>query len=163
MKSQSAWRSPWVITFLMMGFTIIAANVYLITTAASNAPSLVAENYYERGQDFEKNMLKKRAKDPGWLMQLEPPQKLEWNKPSIFVFTLQGKEGQVVNPDSVFLHAYRPSDARADFSIEMKRMKTGTYQAEFTFPMKGAWDVLASATQGEDEFSVSYRAFVADK
>lgn len=163
MKTQSAWRSPWVLTFLMMGLTIIVANIYLIITAAEHAPSLVAENYYERGQDFEKNMLKKRAKDPGWLMQLDAPEKLEFNKPSRFVFTLQSKQGEVVNPDSVFIHAYRPSDANADFSVEMKRMNSGTYQAEFIFPMKGIWDVLASVTQGEDEFSVTYRAFVEDK
>lgn len=163
MKGQSAWRSPWVLTFLMMGFTIIAANVYLIITAAEHAPSLVAENYYERGQDFEKNMLKKRAKDPGWLMELEAPKKLEWNQPATFVFILQGKAGEVVNPDSVFIHAYRPSDAKADFSVEMMRMNSGTYQAEFTFPLKGHWDVLASVTQGDDEYSVTYRAFVEDK
>ncbi len=163
MKTQSAWRSPWVLTFLMMGFAIIAANVYLIITAGANAPSLVAENYYERGQDYEKNMLKKRARDPGWTMELTPPNNLEWQKPAKFVFTLQGQDGEVVNPDSVFIHAYRPSDSDADFSIKMEKMNAGTYQAEFVFPLKGAWDVLASVAHGEDEYSVTYRAFVADK
>lgn len=162
-KAQSPWRSPWVLTFLMMGAIIIAANVYLIMIAGKNAPSLVADNYYERGQDYEQNMLKKRARDPGWTMQLEPPKKLTLGEAATYMFTLQGKDGAIVNPDSVTIHAYRPSDADADFSVPMKQLDVGTYTAEVTFPLKGAWDVLASVAHGEDEFSISLRAFVEEK
>lgn len=159
-KVQSAWRSPWVLTFIGMALIIVAANVYLILIASDNAPSLVAENYYERGQDYEHNMLKKRARDPGWEMSLAAPEKLVYQQPMNYRFTLMGKEGESVHPDSVIIHAYRPADASADFSVPMQAMGAGEYRATVTFPLKGAWDVLASVKQGEDEFSVSHRAYV---
>lgn len=143
-----------------MAVIIIAANINLIMLAGDNPPNLVAENYYERGQDYEKNMLKRLARDPGWEMSLQPPEALTLNQPSSFQFTVVGDDGQEALPDSVVLHMYRPSDAKADFSVPMTLLGAGTYTAEVTFPLKGAWDVLASATQDDHEFSVSYRAFV---
>ena len=161
-KMQSAWRSPWVIGLSVMGVIFVVANFYLIYLAGDRAPSMVAENYYERGQDYEKNMLKRLAKDPGWNMTLTPPVKINLKKPAEFLFNLLDKEGKVVTPDSVTLFAYRPSDAKADFSAEMNRLAPGNYQVTTQFPLKGYWDLLASVKSGEEEFNVSLRIFVEE-
>ncbi len=160
-RTQSAWRSPWVIGFTLMGVIFVAANVYLIWIAGDRAPSMVVEDYYERGQDYEKNMLKRLAKDPGWVMELTPPEKIVMNTEAEFGFVLMDKEGGVVNPDSVTIYAYRPSDADADFSVPMQRLSTGNYRASLAFPLKGVWDLLASVKEGEDEFNVSHRIHVS--
>ncbi|OMH38748.1 FixH family protein [Motiliproteus sp. MSK22-1] len=161
-KIQSAWRSPWVIGLTVMGVIFVTANFYLIYLAGDRAPSLVAENYYERGQDYEKNMLKRLAKDPGWKMTLTPPAKISLKQPAEFQFSLLDKEGKVVTPDSVTLFAYRPSDSRADFSTEMSRLAPGNYQVKTQFPLKGYWDLLASVKDGEEEFNISLRIFVEE-
>ncbi len=160
-STQSAWRSPWVIGFILMAVIIIAANVYLIWIAGNRAPSLVAENYYERGQDYEKNMLKRMAQDPGWNMELVAPEKLVLNQPGEFAFTLFDQQGKVVNPDAVVLHVYRPSDAGADFDVPMTKLSAGHYRAALVFPLKGVWDLLASVKVGDKEFNVSQRINVS--
>lgn len=159
-KTQSGWRNPWVIGFIVMGIIFVGANINMIYLASTRAPSLVSENYYERGQDYEKNMLKRLAKDPGWHMQLTPPATVTMSHPAVFVFTLEDKQGKFVDPDSVILRAYRPTDSSADFSEPMKKLSAGNYQAEVKFPLKGEWDLLVSVVEGEDEFNVSQRMSV---
>lgn len=162
-KTQSGWRSPWVIGFIMMGVVLVSANAYLIYLADESAPGLVADNYYERGQDYEQNMLKRMAKDPGWDMQLKAPSSVVLNQNAKFIFTLEDKEGRFVDPDKVVFYAYRPSDVNADFSVPMSKLSAGNYEVEVKFSLKGNWDLLASVVKGEDEFNVSQKLYVKEK
>ncbi|MEH6628138.1 MAG: FixH family protein [Motiliproteus sp.] len=159
-KAQSGWRSPWVIGFIVMGIIFVGANINMIYLAGKNAPSLVSENYYERGQDYEKNMLKRLAKNPGWHIQLVPPTAVILDQPAIFALTLEDKHGKFVDPSSVVLRAYRPTDASADFFVPMVKLSAGNYQAEMVFPLKGKWDLLASVIEDDHEFNVSQRISV---
>ena len=154
---QSAWRSPWVIGIGVMIVIFLAANAVMIFLATGRGPGLVVNDYYSRGQDYEQNMLKRLAKDPGWSMTIEAPGFVDVAKPSVFRYRVATKEGAAVTPDTVVLHAYRPSDAKADFSAPMTRGEDGVYQVEVSFPLKGVWDVLVSATQGEEEYSTHRR------
>lgn len=159
-KSQSAWRSPWFLGLILLGIVFVGANVYLIWLAGTSAPDLVADNYYERGQDYEKNMLKRMARDPGWEMELLPPKSVKMSEPAEFTLTLRGKDGSIVNPDAVILYAYRPSDADADFVLSMTSVSAGQYKVDASFPLKGIWDLIASVKHGEDEYNLSYRLYV---
>lgn len=154
----SAWRSPWVIAWVAMVVIFFSMNMIMIFMAADNNPGLVVDNFYERGQDYEKNMLKRRARNPGWNMQLELPNLIEQvNQPVTCRLTVHDKSGQPVTPESVTFYAYRPSDAGQDFSIPMGQIKPGVYEAEIRFPLLGAWDTLVSVKQGEDEYSTPQR------
>ena len=153
----SAWRSPWVIAWVSMVVIFFTMNMVMIYMAADNSSGLVVDDFYKRGQDYEKNMLKRQARDPGWNMRIQLPKKIEIDQPVICRFKVTDKSGQPVQPDSIHFYAYRPSDNKADFSLPMKEVEPGVYEAEVSFPLLGAWDILVSAKQGDDEFNTPKR------
>jgi len=158
---QSAWRSPWVIAWVAIVLVVLAVNVFMISLAIDANPGLVVDDYYERGQSYEKNMVARMAKDPGWKMGITVPEALPLAAPALIQFSLTTKEGGEVAPDSVIFYAYRPSDANQDFSIPMKQLAPGRYQAEVTFPLKGVWDTLVSVQKDGDEYNEAQRVIVA--
>lgn len=153
----SAWRSPWVIAWIAMVVIFFTMNVIMIYLATDNNPGLVVEDFYERGQDYEKNRLKRMARDPGWVMRIQLPRKIEIDQPVNCRFSVKDKAGNPVSPESVIFYAYRPSDKDADFSVPMQEVEPGLYTAEVSFPLMGAWDTLVSVKRGEDEFHTPKR------
>jgi nitrogen fixation protein FixH len=153
----SAWRSPWVIAWVAMIVIFFTMNGIMIYLAKTNNPGLVVEDFYERGQDYEKNMLKRQARNPGWQMKVDLPRKIGVDEAVICRFTVSDNEGVPVDPTAVVFHAYRPSDAKQDFSVPMQQVGPGHYEAEVRFPLLGAWDILVSAQQGEDEYNTPKR------
>ncbi len=143
-KQDSAWRSPWVIGWMALLVVFLIANGIMIYLAVDRNPGLVVDDYYERGQDYEKNMLKRQANDPGWDMQVEIPSEIVLAKSVLINFTVRDAEGRPVNRDKVTFFVYRPSDAKQDFSVPMQRIDDGLYEAKVTFPLLGTWDVLVS-------------------
>jgi len=150
---QSPWRSPWVIAWVGMLVAFVLVSGYRVYLAIQTNPGLVDENYYERGQDFERNRLKKMARDPGWKMKLEEPKMVDIGKPARYRFRVTDKTGIPVVPDSVTFYVYRPSDAKMDFSVVMQQVGAGEYEADITFPLLGLWDILVSVNNGEDEYN----------
>ena len=156
-KKQSAWRSPWVLAWAGMLLVFVSVNAVMIYFAESGGPGLVVDNYYERGEDYEENMLKKLAMDPGWQTTIEAPDFVGVEAPSHFGFNILTKEGQPAIPDSVVFYAYRPSGKVHDFSVPMEKDVAGHYQADISFPLKGIWDIVVAAKFGEEEYHASYR------
>ncbi len=157
---KSAWRSPWVIGWVVMVVIFFTMNAIMIYLAQTNNPGLVVEDFYERGQDYEKNMLKRQARNPGWQMKVEFPKKIEPNEPFTCRYSVTDKEGVPIDPSEVTFYAYRPSDAKQDFQLPMKRVGPGLYEAEVSFALKGVWDTLVSVKQGEDEYNTPQRVSV---
>ena len=156
-KSTSAWRSPWVIAWIGILVAFVLVSGFRIYLAVATDPGLVVEDYYERGQDYEDNLLKRLARDSGWNMQIEAPKTVDVAKPAVFGFRIKDNEGNPVNPDAVVFYVYRPADAELDFSLPMRQMAPGYYQAEVSFPLLGVWDILVSAKSGDDEVNHPYR------
>lgn len=156
-EKKSAWHSPWVIGWLVMVAIFFTMNMIMIYLAKSNNPGLVVENFYERGQDYEKNMLKRQARDPGWQMVVALPKKIGVDEAVACRFTVTDKAGAPVEPDAVTFYAYRPSDAKQDFNLPMQKIGPGLYETEVRFPLMGAWDTLVSVKHGEDEYSAAKR------
>jgi nitrogen fixation protein FixH len=119
------------------------------------------EDYYERGQDYERTMVSRLARDPGWLMNLDVPETIAAGEIHRLHFVLVDKAGQPVVPDRVTLFAYRPSDASRDFSLDMEPEGEGRYKAEISFPLIGVWDLLVSVRAGADEYNLGERISVA--
>ncbi len=140
-----------------MVVVFVTINMIVIYLAQSNNPGLVTEDFYERGQDYERNMLKRQARNPGWEMKVHLPKKIGVDEVVTCRFTVTGKDGALVELSEVVFYAYRPSDVIQDFSVPMKKIGPGIYQAEVSFPLKGAWDTLVSVKQGEDEYNTPKR------
>ncbi len=155
-KSQSALRNPWVLFWISIPLTVVIVNVTMIILSLDR-PGLVVDNYYERGRDYERNMLSRMAKDPGWEQRIEAPRFVDVNVPAPFHFRVTDQEGEPVTPDEVIFRAYRPADARADFEVPMQKIEPGMFSADITFPLLGVWDILVSTVSGEDEFNTAYR------
>ncbi|MEJ1298281.1 MAG: FixH family protein [Candidatus Sedimenticola sp. (ex Thyasira tokunagai)] len=156
-EKQSPWRSPWIIGWMSMLVIFVAANIVMIYLAIDDSPGLVVDDYYERGQDYEENMLKRQARDPGWKMKVIAPEFVDIGKPALFSYKVTDKEGNPATPDSVTFYVYRPADKDLDFSVPMKQVEVGFYQAEVTFPLLGVWDILVSNKVGEDEYNQPHR------
>ncbi len=143
-KTDSAWRSPWVIGWMTLLLVFLIANGIMIYLALDGNPGLVVDDYYERGQNYEKNMLKRMANDPGWDMQVTIPGVVQVATPVLVNFTVKDAAAKPVNRDKVTFYVYRPSDAKQDFSVPMQRIDDGLYEARMSFPLPGSWDVLVS-------------------
>jgi nitrogen fixation protein FixH len=164
-SSKKALTNPWVLGWLVAVFLVFVINVVFISTAIVTNPGLVEENYYEKGQNHEKNFQTKLATRArlGWKMALRPPQQVLQNQPTNIYFNLQDKSGSQLNVDKVLLTAYRPSDANADIHLTMENIGQGSYLATLNLPLKGLWELQATAYKGEDSFNTILRLDVSDK
>ncbi len=156
-EKKSSWKSPWVWTIVGMLSVFVTANIYTLFLAGDSSPRLVNEDYYKRGEDYEENLLKRMARDPGWKMDIQAPEYIDVAVPVKFGFSVFSKDGVPVEPDAVTFYAYRPSGGEHDFSKVMEKEEAGHYKVEVSFPLKGVWDILVAARRGEDEYQASYR------
>ncbi|MCW8890737.1 MAG: FixH family protein [Sedimenticola sp.] len=156
-EKQSPWRSPWILGWMGLLVVFLLANFVMIYLAVDRSPGLVVDDYYERGQDYEKNRLKRQARNPGWKMKLKAPEFVDVAVPAHYSIKITDKAGHPVSPDSVTFYAYRPADAKLDFSVPMQVVDSGVFEAEVTFPNLGVWDILISAKLGEDEYNLPHR------
>jgi nitrogen fixation protein FixH len=156
-KPLPAWRSPWVIAWIALVIAVLGVNLTMVYLAITTNPGLVVNDYYERGQHYERTMVSKVAADPGWEMQADVPRDIKAGERSVIRFFLVDKAGQPVKPDGVRFFAYRPSDAAEDFSLTMTEEGAGRYMAEVTFPLIGIWDTLIAVTSADKEYSLGKR------
>lgn len=156
-KPLPAWKSPWVIAWVGLVVAVLGVNGVMVYLAVATSPGLVVENFYERGRHYERTMLSKDVRNPGWTLRADIPQEIVAGVPSAIRFFLVDKAGQPVTPESVELFVYRPSDAARDFSVVMTQEGPGRYLANVSFPLIGAWDTLVAVRHDEDEFHVGHR------
>lgn len=159
-KKEKALQSPWVLFWIAMFVVFVSANMVMIFLA-TDRPGLVAEDYYDRGQDYEENMIKRRNRRPDWKMEIHPPGKVFLNKLAFFEFTVTDAEGNPPALDQVIFRVYRPSSSKYDFELPMEQTGEGRYQVNATFPLPGVWDILVSTVTGEDEWNTAHQLFVA--
>ncbi len=162
-KSNSPWRNPWVLGMIGMLAVFVSANFYMIFVSASGGPGLVVDNYYERGENYEKTMLKRMTQDPGWKAKLQSPESIEVGKKQIINVIVTDKETKPVNKDSAVFNAYRPSDKSQDFSLPMRRIDDGLYEVEVSFPLPGVWDLLVTLAHEDIEVNLPQRISVGKR
>ncbi|QGU33569.1 FixH family protein [Thermochromatium tepidum] len=157
LQPNAALRNPWVLGWIGLVALVLGVNLVMVYLAFATNPGLVNADYYERGRNYERTVLTRQARDPGWLIRADIPASLQVGQTaSIRVFFVD-RAGQPVDPEAVTFHAYRPSDAARDFSLTMNREGRGRYGVETAFPLIGVWDTLIVARLGADEFSISER------
>jgi len=160
-RSNSPWRSPWVLGWIGLVATVLVVNVTFVYLAFATNPGLVNDDYYERGRQYEKTLVSRLAKDPGWTLHADVPDDLRAGEAATILITLVDKTGQPVIADQVRFYAYRPSDKAQDFSAPMVATGLGQYSVRVLFPLFGVWDGLIAVRQGDDEVTIGERIRVA--
>jgi nitrogen fixation protein FixH len=161
-KQQHWYKSPWLIGWLFLVLTVLIVNGYMIYQSMNDFPGLVVDDFYERGQDYEENILKKLENNQKWVTEFKLGE-FKANQASVIGFSLKDKDGKAADVDKITLFAYRPSNAKQDFSIAMSLSEDNTtYQASISFNQKGKWDLLASVVINGTEVNYARSIFVKD-
>ncbi|GAB4294344.1 MAG: hypothetical protein Kow0083_07390 [Methylophaga sp.] len=157
-ENPQALRNPWVLGLLVFLGVFLSANAVFIYLAFSSPPNLVVKDFYEKGQAYAETQERiARQKALGWSGMLMVPPNSRVNQIQTYEAVITGKNSVGLALDSVRFFAYRPSDARADFSVDMKKYDQGRYMAEVSFSLPGTWDILVEAKRGEDEYIMTRR------
>ncbi|MCX4188288.1 FixH family protein [Methylophaga sp. OBS4] len=157
-ENSQAMRNPWVLGMLTFLFVFLAANAIFIYLAFESPPNLVVKDFYEKGEAYEQTRERiAEEKSLGWSGVLMVPTKSRVNQTQTYEAMITGKNSAGLLLDSVTFFAYRPSDARADFSAEMQKSGHGSYVTDISFNLPGTWDIIVEAKQGESEFVITRR------
>ncbi|MBF0291390.1 MAG: FixH family protein [Nitrospinae bacterium] len=159
----SALASPWVWGFIGLISVALMVNMTMAYLAVSTSPGLVAKDYYERGKSFEKRATLQSATLDRlqWKLSLSAPEKITAGEKVTFNLTAQGADGLPAKAATARLFAYRPSDAKADFSSPMTHVEGSGYVADAVFPLKGVWDIIVTVSDGDGHADVIRRISVA--
>lgn len=161
-NSQAWFKSPLLLGWLFLVITAMAGTIYMVIQANSGFPGLVVDDFYERGQNYEENILTKLENNEKWTTDFQVPEIIQ-NKSISIIFSINDKNGKPASAEKIILFAYRPSNAEKDFSAPMNLSDDqGTYQANMTFDSKGKWDLLASVTIDGTEVNYAKSIFVKD-
>jgi len=162
-SNKRAFRNPWVIGWTAMVVIVLGANIGMITMAVVTNPGLVNADYYEKGKQFERNVVSRQQERAaiGWDMALNLPQRLRMAEKATLSFQSADAEGRPLAGAEVKLFAYRPADKAADFSLPMTEVAPGRYEAEVGFPLKGLWDLIVHVERGGKELDLPRRIHVA--
>ena len=166
-NKQSWYKSPWVIGWLLLVCTVLAVNAYMIFQSVNEFPGLVVDDFYERGQNYEENILTKLENNEKWTTEFQIAE-IHQNESTAIIFSIRDRDGKPASPEKITLFAYRPSNAKKDFSAPMTlsddQLLNGekAYQVNMTFDSKGKWDLLASVIIDGTEVNFAKSIFVKD-
>lgn len=161
-ENSDARKNPWVLAlFVMVGVFLLVNLVFIVMAVISN-PGLVVDDYYERGRDYEKNVVSRhRAHDTlNWQTRLELPQHIESGAQNMFRFSAVDERGVFIMDADVRFVIYRPSDAAADFELPVNQVAPGLYQTPVHLPLPGVWDLTVKVRHNEDVYYQTRRLFV---
>ncbi len=161
-SNSQALKNPWVLGFLAFLFTFLMVNSIFIYFAFTSPPNLVVKNFYERGKAYEQTQQRiVKAKGLGWSGIIIEPETMRVHKTQTYEVLFHGKNSSGLDVNVVTLHAFRPSDARADFSLNMIKKHTGVYYASLSFNLPGIWDLIIEASLGEQQLVVTKRVVIS--
>lgn len=157
--SPRALQNPWILAWLGVIVVFLLVNLIFIVYAFVTSPGLVAEDYYDKGQNFEQNVLKMRAaqKALGWETKLATPETIVINRTDTYRFSAVDARGVPVMDAHVTLVAYRPSDADADIELPLRQVAPGQYQGRLSLPLPGIWDINISVQDGDNNYQTGRR------
>lgn len=142
---------------------VVMVNLTMIYLAITTSPGLVVKDYYERGEHYGATLEKEaQEKHLGWTVELTPPSPIRLGHPQPWLIAATDRYGLPLRADSAVLYAYRPSDARADFSVPLEQVTAGQYRGEPLFRLKGVWDLIISVRKGVNRYRLTRRIWVEE-
>lgn len=161
-SNKRAFRNPWVLGGLALIGTVLAVNITMITLAITTNPGLVSQDYYERGRYNERHYVQRVAERSalGWTANLEVPASVQRGATQTYRVVVVDRIGEPLRGAAVTLNAFRPSDAKADFSLRLEEVGAGIYQVPVEFQLKGIWDLLIEVKQDDQTLELPRRITV---
>lgn len=165
LSNKSAMRNPFFLGLIGSIVIVVLVNAAFITIAKQTNVGLVEEGYYERGRDHERNFIKRQEaiNSLQWTIGFNIPEKIYQNAVAPYRVSLVDEVGVPVKGAVIQLHAYRPSDAKADFDTTMVEIYPGTYEANIRFAMKGTWDLKVAIHHEEEIYPIDRRISVLSR
>lgn len=161
-QKQPWYKSPWVIGWLLLVIIVLSVNTFMIYQSMNNYPGLVVDDFYERGQDYEENIVKKLENNQRWKTEFKIVP-VHVNKQTVVAFAILDQQGKPALAEKITLFAYRPANAKKDFSVVMDLSADKKfYQSTLVFDSKGKWDLLASVVIDGTEVNYAKSIFVND-
>jgi nitrogen fixation protein FixH len=151
-------KSPWLRAILAGVALMVCVNMAFIISAYKSAPQLVSKDYYQKGQDhFNVEIKREQQAASAWRLQLLVPPALAVNQSQTLRLYVMDHQGNPLKTGKAMLYAYRPDNANADFSQELKLVDNGTFAADIAFPLPGKWDLIAQIKSDEQKYDVAQR------
>jgi nitrogen fixation protein FixH len=157
-----ALKNPWVLGWLALVSVVLVVNIGFISLAFITNPGLVDQDYYEKAEDYEKNLIKYRNARAalGWSYQAIFPVSPVMNKKELYRLSIVDKVGQPLTAANINLIAYRPSDASADFEVTLAEVDAGIYEGYVNYPLKGIWEITAVIERDGNKYDFTRRASI---
>lgn len=153
------FKNPWFLAVLGLIGVALAGTIWMAVIASSTSPGLVSEDYYEKGKNYF-HETPKETTAPGWRLNLLVPPVPKVNEAQNYRLYVIDEAGKPVSTATITLYAYRPSDANADFSVNMVKSDLGTFIAPISFPMPGTWDLIAQVESAGKRVDITQRLFI---
>jgi nitrogen fixation protein FixH len=96
-----------------------------------------------------------------WRTDVVLPEPMVVGMPGLVRLIVQDKSDAAVAHGKVTVTAYRPSDASADFTVQLDEGSAGEYAGSIRFPLKGNWELTFRIERGDDVFDVTRKIQVA--
>lgn len=161
-SNSQAMRNPWFIAMLGVIATFLLVNIVFIVFAVTSNPGLVVDDYYEKGRDYEKNVITRLNAHNrlNWQTKFEIPEKIYTNTPEIYRFSAADSRGISIMDADVKFILYRPSDSSADFNQVVSQIAPGLYQTKLSLPLPGIWDLTVKVVHKDDTYYHTHRISV---
>lgn len=118
--------------------TVMAVNAVFISLALKSNSGVVEEHYYERGLRYDETLAQAEAqKELGWVVQLRA-------EDGRMIYDIRDAGGVPVAGKTVTVRMVRPVQDGYDFTVNLTDAGDGSYQGDFSLPLKGAWDAHIS-------------------
>lgn len=156
------FKNPWFLGMLALIGTALAGTIWMAMIAGATSPGLVSENYYEKGKNYFHQAPGEVQGGPQWRLKLLAPEVTRVGQPQTYRLYAINEQGKPVREGTATLYAYRPSDAKADFTIPMQLDDAGTFSAAATFPLPGTWDLIAQVDSEGKQVDIAQRLFIQE-
>ena len=152
-QSSPHWKTnPWVLGWLALLSCVLLVNSFMIFKAITTNPGLVVKDYYDQGRAHERDVLQKIAAHNALKWDIHPtsidPFVINTSMP--YGIEIKNVQNLPLEKAKVNLLAYRPADAKADFSVPLLEISPGHYQGDIRLPLKGVWDLIVNIERGTD-------------
>jgi nitrogen fixation protein FixH len=157
-------HNPWALGIAASILFGVGSSLALVVFALHNRPGLVDKEYYESGRKYERTVMQQLAARNAlaWRTTTVIADPIIVATPGLVRLSVLDKNDVPVAKGSVSLTAYRPSDATADFTVQLVESAAGDYAGTVGFPLKGSWELRFRIQRGDDVFDVTRRIQVAD-
>ncbi len=158
--STDARRGSWIPWIFLAGFgVVLLANGIMVYVAATTWTGIAVNRAYDKGLTYNRNLeAAARQEALGWSVSLATEMR------SALVGTVEvalaDGNGAPLSRAEVVVAFERPTHEGYDFAVELVASGAGTYQAPFTAPLPGVWDLRLVATRGAERVVTTERVVI---